>query len=116
MTVYTNKQPNAELYEEYIDDMLTQRNLADVYQALNLFNISSLHNGLTEGSNQAKDITLPVLVLYGDSDGIVTEQMTKEILEDLGDNKKYVQLTGCGHSPLVDDLDQLTEQIESFLI
>lgn len=63
--IYSNRQPDPERYEEYIDDMRTQRNLVDVYHSLNIFNISSHHNGLTEGTNQAKDIKIPVLVLRG---------------------------------------------------
>ena len=86
--------------------MLTQKNLADVYHSLNTFNISEQHNGLNEGTNQAKDITIPVLILRGDRDYVVTEQMTKEIVEDLGDNATYIPLEDTGHSPLIDDLEQ----------
>ncbi|NCU17290.1 intracellular short-chain-length polyhydroxyalkanoate depolymerase [Pallidibacillus pasinlerensis] len=113
--IYTKNQPNPEKYEEYIDDMRTQRNLADVYHALNTFNISAHHNGLVEGTNQAKDINIPVLVLRGDRDLLITPQMAEEIMEDLGDNATYVELEDCGHSPLIDDLEQLKEKIESFI-
>lgn len=113
--IYTHNTPDAEKYEEYVDDMLTQRNLADVYYALNTFNISSMHNGVTEGSNQVKDIQIPTLVLRGDRDYVVTEQMTNEIMEDFGDNAQFIALTDMGHSPLVDDIDTLTKTIETFL-
>ena len=88
--IYTHNKPNDEKYDEYVDDMLTQKNLADVYHSLNTFNMSGHHNGLNEGTNQAKDITIPVLILRGDRDYVVTEQMTKEIEEDLGDNATYI--------------------------
>ena len=45
--IYTHNKPDDEKYEEYVDDMLTQRNLADVYHSLNTFNISEHHNGVT---------------------------------------------------------------------
>ncbi|WP_144509817.1 alpha/beta fold hydrolase [Bacillus sp. FJAT-22090] len=109
--IYTHCKPCEEHYDAYVDDMLTQRNLADVYHALNTFNISSQPNG----TNQAKDITMPVLILRGDRDYVVTEEMTQEIVADLGDNAVYIPLVNCGHSPLIDDLEQLTNQIESFL-
>ena len=51
---------------------------------------------LNEGTNQAKDITIPVLILRGDRDYVVTEQMTKEIVEDLGDNATYIPLEDMG--------------------
>ena len=113
--IYTEKKPDEARYEQYIDDMLTQRNLSDVYHALNTFNISSKHNGLNQGTNEAKDITIPTLVLYGDRDYVVTEQMTQEIVEDLGPQAQLIQLKNTGHSPLVDDLDQLKTEIEKFL-
>lgn len=113
--IYTKNQPSPEKYEEYIDDMRTQRNYADVNYSVNTFNISNTHNGLTEGTNQAKDIKIPVLVLWGDRDYVVTKEMQEEIMEDLGDNAQFIELVDCGHSPLVDDLEQLTDRIESFL-
>ncbi|MFS0688489.1 alpha/beta hydrolase [Sporosarcina sp. 179-K 8C2 HS] len=113
--IYTHNKPEPSKYDEYVDDMLTQRNLADVYHSLNTFNISAQHNGVNEGTNQAKDINIPVLVLRGDRDYVVTAQMTEEIVEDLGDNATFVSLEDMGHSPLVDNLEQLTKTIETFL-
>ncbi|GGA27915.1 intracellular short-chain-length polyhydroxyalkanoate depolymerase [Psychrobacillus lasiicapitis] len=113
--IYTHNQPKEEDYDAYLDDMLTQRNLADVYHALNTFNISSVDNQAAKGTNQAKDITIPVLILRGDRDFVVTEEMTQEIVTDLGENATYIPLTNCGHSPLIDDLEQLTNRIENFI-
>jgi pimeloyl-ACP methyl ester carboxylesterase len=113
--IYTHNQPCEAHYDVYVEDMLTQRNLADVYHSLNTFNISGEHNGVNEGSNQAKDITIPVLILRGDRDYVVTEEMTLEIVADLGENAMYIPLINCGHSPLIDDLEQLTDRIETFL-
>lgn len=115
MLIYTNRQPEEQHYEEYVDDMLTQRNLAEVYHSLNTFNISSLNNGLLEGTDQVKDINIPVLVLRGDRDLVVTKVMTEEIVEDFGERAKFVELKDCGHSPLVDDLAQLQQHVEGFL-
>lgn len=113
--IYTHNQPSEAQYDAYVEDMLTQRNLVDVYHSLNTFNISGGHNGVNDGTNQAKDITIPVLILRGDRDYVVTEPMTQEIVADLGDNATYISLVDCGHSPLIDDLEQLTNRIEIFL-
>ncbi|MGG0719159.1 alpha/beta hydrolase [Robertmurraya massiliosenegalensis] len=115
MLIYTKNQPDPVLYEEYVDDMLTQRNLAEVYHALNTFNISPVHNGLTDGSNQAKDIVIPTLVLRGERDLVISEKMAEEIMSDLGENARFVELKDSGHSPLVDDLDQLLQVMTDFL-
>ena len=115
MLIYTKKQPEASKYEEYVDDMRTQRNIADVYHALNTFNISSIHNGINEGTNQAKNIDIPVLILRGERDYVVSADMTKEIVQDLGGNARFIELKDCGHSPLIDDLDLLLRNVELFV-
>lgn len=115
MLIYTKNQPSPEKYEEYVDDMLTQRNLAEVYHSLNTFNISARNNGLVEGTDQAKLISLPTLVLRGERDMVISEAMAKEIMEDLGENASFIELKDCGHSPLVDDLEQVVTVVSNFL-
>ncbi|HHW37225.1 MAG TPA: alpha/beta hydrolase [Bacillales bacterium] len=115
LVIYNNNKPDSVRYDDYLEDMLTQRNLVDVYQALNLFNISGNHNGINEGTNQVKSIKVPTLVLWGEKDLVVTEKMTKEIIKDLGENAKLMVLRNCGHSPLIDDLDQLVNEMVTFL-
>jgi pimeloyl-ACP methyl ester carboxylesterase len=113
--IYTHNQPSPELYKEYLQDMRTQRNLAEVHHSNNTFNISHHHNGLVEGNGKVDDINVPVLVLRGERDYVVTAEMTQEILEDLGSKAKFIELKNCGHSPLVDDLTQLLSMITDFL-
>ncbi|CRK81734.1 putative 3-oxoadipate enol lactonase [Neobacillus massiliamazoniensis] len=113
--IYTHKQPTPELYDEYVQDMRTQRNLAEVHHSNNTFNISHHHNGLVEGNGKVDDIHVPVLVLRGDRDLVITAEMTQELLEDLGEKAAFIELKNCGHSPLVDDLPQLLHAMTSFL-
>ncbi|EPY08333.1 putative 3-oxoadipate enol lactonase [Paenibacillus alvei TS-15] len=113
--IYDRNQPEEARYDTYIDDILTQRNLMDVYHALNTFNVSVFDHEASPGSGAVKRIKAPVLVLRGMQDLVITEAMTRETLADLGDIAEFVPLTGCGHSPLVDDLPQLLHVIESFL-
>ncbi|MFS0864163.1 alpha/beta fold hydrolase [Fredinandcohnia sp. 179-A 10B2 NHS] len=113
--IYRDNQPDENHYNEYLEDMMTQRNLAEVYYSLNTFNISHHHNGLTEGNGLADRIDIPVLVLRGDRDLVVLDGMAKEIMEDLGDNATFVELEGCGHSPLIDNLNLLLQHMHQFL-
>jgi pimeloyl-ACP methyl ester carboxylesterase len=113
--IYTKKQPAPELYDEYVQDMRTQRNLAEVHHSNNTFNISHHHNGLVEGNGLVDKINVPVLVLRGDRDLVITAEMTRELVEDLGPKAKFVELKDCGHSPLVDDLPQLLKEVTNFL-
>lgn len=112
--IYTHNKPDEERYQKYLEDMTTQRNLAEVYQALNTFNISNVHNGLTAGKNRIKDINVPVLIAWGERDLVVTRVMTEEIREDFGDKAVYKELKNCGHSPIIDDLEQLLQVMEEF--
>lgn len=113
--IYTHNKPTAEKYEEYVDDMLTQRNLPDVYHALNTFNISKIDHIAAKGTGEVNLIQIPVLILYGERDLVVPFQMTSELIEDFGEQAQAVCLRNCGHSPLVDDLAQLKQSIENFL-
>jgi len=113
--IYTKNQPSNEKYDEYIADMLTQKNLAEVYHALNTFNISNKHNGLISGNGLVKNIKLPVLVLRGDRDLVIPKQMAEEIIEDIGPSARFSELKDCGHSPLIDDLEGLLKQLSDFL-
>lgn len=114
-SVYPLKKPEPERYEAYLDDILTQRNLPEIYHSLNIYNISNIDGELTPGSGAINRITAPVLVLWGDHDVVVSYEMTKEIMEDFGDQAKLVVLQNCGHSPLVDNIDQLCAEMTKFL-
>lgn len=113
--IYTKNQPQPEKYEEYVDDMITQRNLAEVYHALNTFNISNKDHCAAEGTGEVNKLNIPILVLRGDRDLVISEQMNKELLNDLGEKAKFIELKDCGHSPLVDDLAQLLNSMSEFL-
>lgn len=113
--IYTHSQPDQARYEDYVDDMLTQRNLADVYHALNIFNISDIDNEVAKGTNQVKDITIPTLILYGDRDYVVPEMMTNEIIADFNGHAQIQKIENCGHSPLVDNLTVTKKMIEQFI-
>lgn len=113
-TMYTKNRPNDALYEEYIDDALTQRNVADLHYALLRFNISHQHNGLVPGNAHIDRIQAPTLVLQGDRDLVVPPFIGEEIAAALGDRARLVILPDSGHSPLIDCMDELVRQIKIF--
>ncbi|WP_223700760.1 intracellular short-chain-length polyhydroxyalkanoate depolymerase [Sutcliffiella deserti] len=113
--IYKDNKPEESRYEQYLEDMMTQRNYPEILHALNTFNISNQSNGLLDGTGDVTKINIPVLVLAGEKDLVIPEQMTQEIVEDLGEKATLIKLKGCGHSPLVDDLPQLLERITAFV-
>jgi len=113
--IYTQKQPSPEHYEDYLEDILTQRNLSDVYYALTVFNISEESNGVVPGTGEVKHIKAPTLILHGDRDMVIFEDTAREIQSALGDHAKLVILENCGHSPLIDAPEQCIRHIADFI-
>lgn len=103
--LYTHRKPDNGRYGHYIRAVLQQRNIADVYYALHTFNIV----------DEIDEIHVPILVIYGDRDYVVSKEMTEEIITDFGDKAQVLQLKDCGHAPMVDQLQLLTEAIEKFI-
>ncbi|WII38744.1 intracellular short-chain-length polyhydroxyalkanoate depolymerase [Paenibacillus thiaminolyticus] len=113
--IYDKNRPEEDRYEAYLDDMLTQRNLMDVYHALNTFNVSMFDHVAAAGSGAVRRVAAPTLVLRGDRDMVISEAMAAETLADLGEIARFIPLKDCGHSPLVDDPAQLLQAVEAFL-
>lgn len=113
--VYTHNQPDPDRYEEYLEDTFTQRNLVDVFHGLVHFNISDEPTEAAEGTGDAARIDAPTLVLWGERDQVITEEMARTTVADIGENADLVVLSDCGHSPFIDDIDQLLDEVTRFL-
>jgi len=113
--IYNHNQPPVQKYEEYLEDMLTQRNLVDIDYSLQYFNISNDFNGVINGTGEAAMIKCPVLIIWGKNDLVVPEYMALDIKKDIGENAELVYLEGCGHSPLIDNLGLLVRTVQDFL-
>lgn len=113
--IYNVNEPDEKIYEAALEAMIQQRNLAEANHTINSFNISNHFNGTFEGTDEAKEIHVPVLNIYGDKDRTVTKRMIEEIKNDLSHCVTTVELKNCGHAPEIDDLPKLTREIENFL-
>lgn len=113
--LYNLKKPSREKLEEYIDDILTQRNLLDVTYALAYFNISYECNGVVQGTGGIGKINIPTLIIHGDKDKIVNINHARRTKGLIGDNAKLVVLENCGHSPLIDKLDEVIKYFTEFV-
>lgn len=114
LTIYTENEPSPEKFDEYMDDMLTQRNLVDLDYSLLHFNISHGHNGLTFGNGDIDKITAPTLILQGERDIVCPPHVGQGIKDGIGDNATLVSLP-CGHSPFIDCLDRIVEEFINFI-
>ena len=114
-TIYIFNKPSEERYEEYLEEILTQRNLVDIDYSLVHFNISDMHNGVVEGSGLVHKIETPTLVIQGKNDLVVPMEMAIEIAETIGENATLELLDNGGHAPMEDDLDRFMKLILNFM-
>jgi pimeloyl-ACP methyl ester carboxylesterase len=114
--VFTNGKPSEERYDAYLEEMLLQRNLIDVYHALNVFNMTDEPHECSAGTGALNRVTCPVLCIQGTDDLVITRQMTAEVVHDLGDRVKLVEGKGFGHAPQVDDAQWLADEIAQFVL
>lgn len=112
--IYTENKPSEEKYDEYLEDMLTQVNTLDVYWSLMTFNISNEHNGVVNGSGDVDKIQVPTLVFQGERDFVIPPPTADEITKGIGENALLAKLPS-GHSPLIDCLDILANNIIDFI-
>lgn len=116
VTIYTVNKPQEADNFIYINESLKQRNLADADYALASQNMSDTPNAYKEGENTIKNITMPVLHFWGTKDITVPESMVMENMHALSKQSTYIKFENCGHSPLVDKPDELTEAILRFIL
>jgi len=113
--VFTQQKPNNADYEQYIDDFLAQRNLADIYMAMTYFNIFSDDNGVVEGEHKAKDISIPVICLHGDQNNTVPIGAAHLNARAIGKNASVEILNGVAHVMFIDDIRASAKAINTFL-
>ncbi|GAB2571769.1 intracellular short-chain-length polyhydroxyalkanoate depolymerase [Gracilibacillus alcaliphilus] len=115
--LYSVNQPTEEQYQTYLEAATQQRNTLDAAHAANVFNISTVSNGVVDGTGDIQNICAPILVIWGSHDLIVSEEMTLEIIEDFrqaGINFRYAPID-AGHALLVDNVEAVLEETYKFI-
>ncbi|WP_339282189.1 alpha/beta hydrolase [Oceanobacillus sp. FSL K6-3682] len=115
--LYSVNQPNEEQYQKYLTSATQQRNILDAAYAANVFNISTVSNGVADGTGEIRNLAAPILVIWGKNDLIVSEIMTLEIIEDLqeaGIDFRYASVN-AGHALLIDNLEVVLKETYTFL-
>ncbi|TDT57253.1 alpha/beta fold hydrolase [Fonticella tunisiensis] len=113
--IYTIKKPDESRYDKYAEEITKQRNIVDFNYGLSIFNISHVNNGVVNGTGEVDRITMPVLVVQGDKDKLVTMDMAREIKDGIGDNAELVILKDSGHVPFVDNPEDLIKAVVEFI-
>ena len=116
VTIYTGKnKPSKENNELWINESLKQVNLIDADFALATFNISDSDSFYGKGDGSIKNINMPVLILAGAKDITVPNYMTDANHQVLKKNASLKIYAESGHSPFVDCLEEIVDDIEEFI-
>jgi pimeloyl-ACP methyl ester carboxylesterase len=113
--IYTHVEPQPKKFEEYLDDVLTQQNLLDVYFALVTFDMTHEDSGVSRGSCALDNLTMPVLVIQGDRDRVNSLEIGRKNAAAIGPNAVLTVINDCGHSPFIDKMDKMIAHIIAFL-
>ncbi|WP_017306210.1 alpha/beta fold hydrolase [Spirulina subsalsa] len=112
--VYTQNKPDAQHYRRYLRATLKQRNYLDVIYALSCFNLSFNYNGVVPGTGEIKKLKSPTLIIHGDRDYVIPKSKALQGVQMLENQPKLVILKNTGHSPLVDNLASVLNEIKAF--
>ena len=113
-TIYTVNKPTDKDNQLWIDETLKQRNLVDLDWALATFNMSSEFTPYGKGDGTIKDVTCPCAFTMGQNDVVVPNYMVMDNYNALRPNSVLLPYANCGHSPMVDCLDQMAKDVEDF--
>lgn len=105
--IYNKKVPPKDIFEKQVEETLKQQNLLDVYYVLARFNITDTFNGVAEGTGEINKIKAPTVVVHGKEDLVVPAANAGMIKTLLQAKAELFLFDECGHSPFIDQLDEL---------
>jgi pimeloyl-ACP methyl ester carboxylesterase len=115
VTIYTGKKPEPDDNFRWIAETLKMRCLLDADWALANLNMSDEPNYYGPGTSRIHNIRAKVLHLWGFLDKTVPEYMLLDNATALKGQSSVVRWDQCGHSPLVDRIEDLTETMLDFI-
>ncbi|WP_332899087.1 alpha/beta fold hydrolase [Haladaptatus sp. CMSO5] len=112
--VFNEQLPDALNLADHVAEMLTQEGFLDFVYATAHFNISSVDNGVEQGTGEGMHLRAPMLVLYGTEDSVILRQMIDHTLSDVGSDAALVVLEGVGHAPAIEAPARVATELEAF--
>ncbi|MFC6732745.1 alpha/beta fold hydrolase [Haladaptatus sp. DYSN1] len=113
--VFADTVPEAFDLDAHMADVFTQEGFIDFVYANAHFNISPYDNGVNAGTDEARDLEAPTLVLYGDADQVILEKMIDQTLTDLGTDAALIVLPDVGHAAAIEAPERVAKELTTFL-
>lgn len=106
-----------EYFNTFIKEALMQRDLIAADWALMVWNITDKPSLYSKGTDQAKEIQCPTLLISADTDTFVFPFMTQANVAALSGNPqfKHVQYENCGHMVFNDQRDRFFKDFVEFI-
>lgn len=102
LTVYHVRKPPEAEYQLYLDAMMQERCLLDVYCALAAFNITHEAIGNVPGDGRMDRLRCPVTILHGRQDRVIRVEEAVKTAERLGSRARLIIFEEAGHALLHD--------------
>lgn len=115
MIIFNLKQPEEEMYDRFLDEIMKERCLVDVVTSLAQFNITKDHNGVVEGSGRIDLIKCPVHIIHGELDLVVNLSLAHEAAKYFGDRAKLHIMKDAGHSAFMDKPEEFKKIMDEIL-
>ncbi len=113
--MFVKNPPTGDFLDDCVLGMKQQQNLLDMDYALLQYNITDKHNGSFDGSDRLKNITAPVLILHGEDDNVVSQELAKLNKQFFGDQAELIIFENAGHGLHLDQPQKWIEKVRSFL-
>ena len=112
--IYVVNEPTPEQSELWLAETLKERCLVDVDWSLAVLNMSDEPSAYGPGDGTIKNVKCPAAFTSGEQDLVVPRAYVLENVNGLGDLATFIPYENCGHSPFVDVLPKLTEDVKNF--
>ncbi len=114
-SIYVKNKPSEEDNTLYINETLKQRNLVDIDWSLAIMNMSNEDSVYSKGDNTISNVKAPTLIIWSKQDYVVPYPLVEDNYKALKNHATLKIYEQGGHSPIIDNLEELTKDILSFL-
>lgn len=108
-SLHNQKLLNNQLIERVIQPFSTLQERKDLFRFLRAISIEKI----LEVDTRLPEIKQPVMILWGENDGWLSERHWKRLCQRLP-TSKLVQISACGHLPQMEQPEQVASELLSF--
>lgn len=113
-TIFNLNEPEENLFNAYMDEILKERCFLDVSVALINFNITD-EKSVIEGSGEINNIDMPVTWIHGKKDMVVPIETGKDSYKYFKNKSNFVEFENSGHCMFMDEKQKFIETLENIL-